>query len=230
MFIRVGLVACVLALAQAACLCPPCPATAGGSAPASAGPAAGKPAASAPSGPTQDRVVIWDGDKVGAGQGWADCDKKPGCKSAVAKVSGAGVNGGAGLKFHGEGPGWLGMGWNWFGWYPETAGTDISRYTNLTFQIRVESKSPDSAIDAASVTTALGCSKGKKTSADAAIQKYTADFADGQWHKVAIPIADLTSGPGAAFDPGTAWEFRVSEWSATPRDFTIYLDDIAAEK
>jgi hypothetical protein len=230
MFIRVGLLACVLALSQAACLCPPCPGTAGAAAPAAA--AAAEPAASkrGSSRPVPNRLVIWDGDKVGAGQGWADCDKKPGCKATVVKAAGAGMNGGAGLKFHGEGPGWLGMGWNWFGWYPETAGTDISQYTNLTFQIRLENKSPDAAVDPAAVTALLGCSRGKKSSADAAIQKYTADFADGQWHKVAIPIADLMSGAGAVFDPGTAWEFRMSEWSASPRDFTIYVDDIAAEK
>jgi hypothetical protein len=227
MFPKIELLACALPfLAQAACLCPPCPGAAGAASPA-ADQTAGK---SAPSGPLQDRLAIWDGDKVGAGQGWADCDKKPGCKSAVAKASGAGMNGSAGLKFHGEGPGWIGMGWNWFGWYPETAGTNISGYGNLTFQVRVESKSPDTTVDPGSVSASLGCSKGKKNSADAALQKYTADFADGQWHKVAIPIADLTSGAGAVFDPGSAWEFRLSEWSASPREFTIYVDDIAVEK
>ena len=153
-----------------------------------------------------------------------------GCKSTVVKAAGAGANGSAGLKFHGEGPGWIGMGWNWFGWYPDTAGTDISPYANLTFQIRVEGKSPDTAVDPAAVTALLACSKGKKGTADATVQKYTADFADGQWHKVSIPIADLMSGAGAAFDPGTAWEFRLGAWSATPRDFTMYVDDIAVEK
>ena len=226
MLIRVALLA-GFASVQAACLCPPCPATTGGSAAAAPEPSAVKSASSAP---VPGRLVIWDGDKIGAGQGWADCDKKPGCKATVAKVSGAGVNGGAGIKFHGEGPGWLGMGWNWFGWYPENAGTDISPYANLTFQVRVENKSPDTALDPASVTALLGCSKGKKGSADAAVQKYAADFADGQWHKVAIPIADLMSGAGAAFYPATAWEFRVSAWSAAQRDFTIYIDEIAVEK
>ncbi len=228
MSIRLAPLACVLALAPTGCLCPPCPA-AGGAASPSAG-SDSSTTRTASSGPVPDRLSIWDGDKVGSGQGWADCDKKPGCKSTVVKASGAGMKGSAGLKFHGEGPGWLGMGWNWFGWYPETAGTDISRYANLTFQIRVESKSPETAVDPAAVTALLGCSKGKKSSADAAVQKYTADFADGQWHKVAIPIADLLSGAGSVFDPGTAWEFRLSAWSATPREFTIYVDDIAAEK
>jgi hypothetical protein len=174
--------------------------------------------------------LIWDGDKVGAGQAWADCDKKPDCKATLVKAEGAGADGTAGIKFHGEGPGWIGGGWNWFGWYPETAGTDISPYTTLTFRIRVEGKSPDTAPEPSSVAVSLGCSNGKKNSADAPVQRYVADFADGRWHKVAVPIADLMSGNGAVFDPKTAWELRLATWSGPPRDFNIYIDDIAVEK
>jgi hypothetical protein len=230
MSFRFALLVSVLPLSQAGCLCPPCPGTAGPATPTAAQPAGN----AAPSGPTPDRLVIWDGDKVGAGQSWADCDKdlKPKCKSTATKTAGAGTNGSAGLKFHVEGPsGWAGMGWNWFGWYPETAGTDLSPYANLTFQIRVEAKSPDTAPDPAAVTALLGCSKGTKNSASIAIQKYTADFADGKWHKISVPVPDFLQGAdGAAFDAKTAWEFRVAYWGATPRDFNIYLDDIAVEK
>jgi hypothetical protein len=35
---------------------------------------------------------------------------------------------------------------------------------------------------------------------------------------------------GAQFDWEKAWEFQLSTWSATPRDFSIYVDQIAAEK
>jgi hypothetical protein len=228
MSIRFALLFVVAPLTQPGCLCPPCPATAGGAAPAAAQ-ATGN---AAPSGPTPDRLVIWDGDKVAPGQSWADCDKKPDCKMTATKTAGAGTNGSAGIKVHVEGPsGWAGMGWNWFGWYPETGGTDLSSYANVTFQIKVEPKSPETAPDPAAVAALLGCSKGKKTSASVAIQKYTADFADGQWHKIAIPIADFLQGAdGATFDVKTAWEFRVAYWGATPRDFNIYLDDIATEK
>ncbi|MDP9002707.1 MAG: hypothetical protein M3O46_21670 [Myxococcota bacterium] len=148
----------------------------------------------------------------------------------MTKAGGAGVDGSVGIKFHGEGPGWIGMGWNWFGWYPETAGTDLTPYTNLTFQIRVEGKSAETAPDPGALSASLGCSKGKKNSADATIQKYAGDFADGKWHKVVIPLADLTAGSGAAFDRATAWEFRVSNWSGALRDFNIDVDDIAVEQ
>jgi hypothetical protein len=175
-------------------------------------------------------LVIWDGDKAGGGQGWADCAKKPGCKSTLTKASGVGVNGSAALKFHGEGTDWIGAGWNWANYDPNSAGTDISQYTTLTFQIRVETGPGDAAMDPSSLSVLLGCIKGKKDSADLSVQQYVKDFADGNWHKVVVPIGELTKAKGAAFDLKSAWQFVLTTWSGTPRTFTIYIDQIAAEK
>jgi hypothetical protein len=176
------------------------------------------------------RLVIWDGDKVGGGQGWADCTKKPGCKSALTKTPGVGVDGSTALKFHGEGTDWIGAGWNWANYDPASGGTDISQYTTLTFQIRVESGAGGPAMDPSSLSVLLGCVKDKKDSADLSVQQYVKDFADGNWHKVVIPIGELTKGKGGAFDLKAAWQFVFTTWSAAPRTFTIYVDQIAAEK
>ncbi len=229
----VALGAIVLPAVQG-CLCPPCPAGAGAvtaTAPAAGGAAKSTEASAAP---TADRLVIWDGDKVGAGQSWADCAKKDQkCKSALTKASGAGFNGGAGLKWHGEGPDWMGGGWNWFGWYPQDTGTSIVGYSNLTFQIKVDAKTPDLAPDPDAIAVFMRCGNSKIKACNTAtlpVHKYVADFADGQWHKATIPIADLTTGEGAQFDPKTAWEFDFTEWSGVPRDFNVYVDDIAVEK
>ena len=229
--------AAILATSQAGCLCPPCPAAGAAGATATtqgAAPAATPAAAAAatPAGPTPDRLVIWDGDKVGAGQSWADCTKKDQkCKSVLSKSSGAGANGSSGLKWHGEGPDWMGAGWNWMGWYPPNSGTDISAYSNLTFQVKVEFKAPDLAPDADAISVRLVCSNGKNCgTATVPIHKYVADYADGKWHKVVIPFSDLVVGEGAAFDKKSAWEFGFSEWAGAPRDFTVYVDDIAVEK
>jgi hypothetical protein len=206
-------------LASARCICPPCP-----------GESAAKPAVAVPSG---SHLVIWDGDKGGVGsngKSWADCDKKPDCKVTLEVKKGTGRNGSYGLKYTAQGPAWNGGGWNWFGWWPETSGTDISPYGNLAFWIRVEPKSHDLAPDPGSVTTSLGCSRGKKNSANLKLESYAKDFADGEWHKVVVPLADLTKGEGAEFDLATAWEFRISTWGPTTRDFNIYLDDIEVEK
>lgn len=215
-----------LALGAAACLCPPCP-TAGGPAPATAGGLAGPAAPVA----TGSREVLWDGDGASPGaQGWDSCaDPKVGCGKVTA-VPGVGVNGTTGLDLHGDGTGFLGIGWNLFGWYPANAGYDMTPYSHLTFQIRVQAKSAETAPDPASVGILLGCSANKNDSATVPVERYAKGFADGKWHKVTIPITAFTKGPGARFDPQSFWEFRVATWSAAPRHFDIYIDDIALEK
>jgi hypothetical protein len=120
------------------------------------------------------------------------------------------------------------MGWNWFGWFPETAGTSVSPYGSLTFQIRVVSSSPDSGPDA-SFTVFLRCSNGKKDSAAVPVRNYAPQFADGKWHRVVVPLGDLMQGKGAAFDAATTWELDFSHWSSHARAFDVYVDDIAAE-
>jgi len=179
---------------------------------------------------TGGRLVIWDGDDAGTGaQGWDGCDQKPTCKVKVGVEANSGINNSNGLKFHGEGGGWIGIGWNLFGWYPQNAGVDLTPYTHLTFQIRVEAKSRADAPEPGAVGVLLGASN-NSTIWDAAIEKYAKGFTDGKWHKVEIPISEFTKGAGSKFDLHSFWELRMSTWSGTPRNFDIYVDDLAAEK
>ena len=226
--------ACLVVLASlssAACLCPPCPGTAAAG-PATAATATGA-TSSGPSEPvaTGSKQVLWDGDGAGSGaQGWDACaNPKVGC-SKVGVDPGTGTNGSTALKLHGEGTGFLGMGWNLFGWYPENAGYDLTPYSHLTFQIRAEGKSAALAVDPASVAVLLGCSRNKKDSASVPVEKFAKGFADGKWHKVSIPVSAFTKGSGAGFDAQSFWEFRLATWSAAPRNFDIFIDDITLEK
>jgi len=226
------------------CLCPPCPGTTVSTAspltPAALAMGTGTGTGNgmtvgggASSGPTAsgDNLVVWDGDGAGTGaQGWESCDKAPNCKAKVGPEPGAGVNGSTGLKLHGEGPGFIGMGWNLFGWYPETAGVDLKPYTHLAFQIRVDAKLPGDAPEPSAVTVLLGCSHNKNDSASIPVERYAKGFTDGKWHKVVIPVSAFTMGGGSKFDLGSFWEFRIATWSAAPRHFDIYVDDITAEK
>jgi hypothetical protein len=226
-------------------MCPPCAAGGGATAAATQGPAAAptavstttpaKPSGGAtPTGSAAGRLVVWDGDKVGGGQSWGDCAKKDQkCKSALTTTPGVGANGTAGLTWHVEGPDWKGSGWNWMGWWPKDSGTNIAGYTNLTFQIKVAAKSADLAPDPGALGVFLRCGNTKIkacNTATATVAKYVADFADGQWHKAVIPLEDLVQGDGAQFDKATAWELDFTEWSEPPRNFTVYVDDIAFEK
>jgi hypothetical protein len=225
--------AVLASVSTAGCLCPPCPGTVAAGPAAAAAPGGGNAAQAAPAGPvaTGSRLVLWDGDNAGSGaQGWESCDKQPNCKVKVGPVPDSGMNKSTGLNLHGEGPGSILMGWNLFGWYPENAGYDMTPYSHLTFQIRVEAKSVDAAPDPASVGVLLGCSRNKKDSATVSVEKYAKGFQDGKWHKVEIPVSAFTKGGGAAFDIQSLWEFRLATWSATNRNFDIYLDDIALEK
>jgi hypothetical protein len=199
----------------------------------------------------EQRLVIWDGARIRArnagtgrgahldfwdgGKSWANCDSKPNCQATLAAKSGVGVGGinvddAKGLEFHAAGPGGASSGWNWFGYWPPTAGTDLSAYKSLTFQIRVEPKSRDTAPDPRTVAVLLASSNGKKSTARAMVHKYDERFDDGKWHKIAIPIADLGRSEGAQFDWEKVWEFQLSTWNATPQNFNIYIDQIAAEK
>ena len=237
----------VLAAGTAGCLCPPCPGAVVGSTaspltPAALGMGTGTGTATGTgtgmmgggaSGPVAsgNKLAVWDGDGAGTGaQGWESCDKQPNCKVKVGPEPGAGVNGSTGLKLHGEGPGFIGMGWNLFGWYPETAGVDLNPYTHLSFQVRVDAKSPEDAPEPSAVTVLLGCSHNKNDSASIPLERYAKGFTDGKWHKVTIPVSAFTKGSGSKFDLGSFWEFRIATWSAAPRHFDIYLDDISAEK
>lgn len=225
--------AVLLALGSApGCLCPPCAAgTAAAPSAGTAEPAAAEaaPTASAPVA-AGNRHVIWDGEEATTGQSWASCDKEGECKSTLMPAPGEGAGGTSGLKLHGEGPGWQGGGWNWFGWYPENAGTDLSGYDDLSFSVKVTAPSKDKSPNAGGISFAFGCSKDKKNSADAALGKYAANAADGLWHDVSIPLKDFFSGKGAECDARTAWELRVSSWSGTPVNFDLVLDNVAVVK
>ena len=224
-----SLCAATLVLAPA-CRTPPCQCAGATAAPAAA-PVAASVAPSAAATPASgDNAIIWDGEEHGlTAKGWQGCDDKTGGKCSVAAAPGVGFNNSIGIKAHGEGPNWIGFGWNWHGWYPENAGTDITPYKFLKLRIRVEAKSAEEAPDPNSMAISLKCSSNKEKgqSKDVPLMKHTKEnLIDGQWHEVALPTADMKK---AEFDPKTAWEFVLGTWSSVPRNFNLYLDDIRFE-
>lgn len=195
--------------------------------------AAGKsapPVAAPATPPPAGKLVTWDGEKKASGKGWASCSKKGECETSV-ELDPKGGRQGAGLKFTASGPDWMGFGWNWYGWYPENAGDNITSYENLSFWIRVEAKDKASGPDPNSVMAWLSCScKDKKederSTAQVKVADYAKDFADGSWHEVVIPLADLFKDKGQSFDKATTWEFDLGTWSDAKREFTVYVDEI----
>jgi hypothetical protein len=178
-----------------------------------------------------DALVIWDGDENAGGKGWATCNKKGECQATLEPLLDAGKEG-TGLKFHGEGPDWIGMGWNWYGWYPEDAGTDVSEHEKVSFWIKVEAKSKAEAPDPNSVEMWLSCScpdnkDDEKGSNHVKIKDFNKDFDDGSWHEVVIPLKNLSEGKSSKFDKKSVWELDIGTYSSEPRNFNIYIDKIA---
>jgi len=231
--VRFVSMACAALALCTGCLTPPCncaqanaPAaadTGGGAAPAGDTTVEASPA---PAG----SQVVWDGDETGgAAKGWADCDKKPACKALLGPEPGVGRNNSIGLKFAGEGPGWIGSGWNLFGWWPKDAGVDVSGTTHLVLWVKVEIKNAEQGFAPDALTVALKCSNSDKCiSNPAPLAKYTKDkLLDGQWHEIAVPLSDVKK---VEFDPKKVWEVGVNVWSETPKSFTVFVDDISFQK
>ena len=173
--------------------------------------------------------VVWDGDaEVGKGKGWADCDRKPQCKSNLAPQAGAGVKASVGLRLRGEGVGWIGGGWNFFGWWPADAGIDISAHKSFKFAIRIDSKDGSSAPDPRALTVRLKCSSKKEGCESESMnvaKQIKGNLYDGAWHVAIFPLADTIKKTG--FDSKKVWELDLDTWSKTNKDFSVYIDDIA---
>lgn len=178
---------------------------------------------------TEEVFLVWDGDEHGGNaKEWANCNLKDACKSTLKTAPGEGVNGSVGLEWHVEGKDWKGFGWNWFGWWPENAGTDVSGYKNLSFWIRLRADDPKGVPELKDLSVFLaGSSKGNKDeTAQVALIGYIEDLSDEKWHEIIIPVSDLTKGKGKDFDLTKTWEFRMGEYSMVPHNFTIFVDNI----
>jgi hypothetical protein len=174
-------------------------------------------------------VLVWSGDAPNErASGWASCEKeKAPCSAQLAALPGVGHDGSVGLKFEAKGTEWLGFGWNWFSWWPDTAGTDIAEHRSLRFWIKItgpQGKTPEPF----TVNVSLGGSArgGKDASAAVPIVDYEPKFADGEWHRVVVPIAPMLRGAGETFDTSRVWSLTIGAWNQGDREYSVQLDEI----
>jgi hypothetical protein len=165
-------------------------------------------------------LTVWAGEPSDGGAGWAGPE---GAASTISVQKGQGRDGRAAVVFHGNASGWTGCLWNWHGWWPEGAGTDLGDRTHLTFWVKASGQRPDS------LDVGLGCASGEKTG-QVAVGDYCPDLWDGQWHEVVIPLKDLYAKEQTVFDPSRARELDISAWSATQRDFTLLMGEISFDR
>jgi hypothetical protein len=171
------------ALGAVACVQTPCPCRSPEPATTAV---AQKPKLAAPFAPKP--LLVWDGEGVGSGgQGWSSCQQGTGCTATLEVKHGAGHDGGNGIEFNAAGPEWMGFGWNWFAWYPATAGDDISPYKSLALWIEVDG-APDQKPEPETIKVSLsGSARGGKDDTESVpINDYAPGFTDGAWHRVVL--------------------------------------------
>ena len=166
-----------------------------------------------------DKLVVWDGEQITQGQSWV----APVRDTNSYKLQTVEAHGGkTALEMHAEGAEWVGGGWNWHGWWPTNAGADTTPFTHLTFWIKVKGRFTNQ------INIWLNCSATKKESVKVNLFDYVKDVADGGWHELAIPLADLTK-ERTGFDPKSVWEFDIGTWSPETGPISLFVDDIAFE-
>jgi lysophospholipase L1-like esterase len=165
------------------------------------------------------KEVVYDGAEIGANaKSWVG-------GGTAGKVTGAAQDkvvrtaGKKTVEFHGEGSGWMGTGWNWFGWWPEDGGTDITRHANLRFWAKVTGQKLPPQLN---VTLT---SNDKKSTQGASLLKYCPELMDGKWHEIVIPIADLDT--KNELNKAKVWEILLGAWSQEDVNFSLFVDEIA---
>ena len=166
--------------------------------------------------------VVFDGDKAGENaKGWADPPEKASVRRRTKKSASSARNG----RVPGKGTGWMGCGWNWFGWYPEDAGTDVSHYKNLRFWAKLTGDKKPVLLSATLVANET--EKDKKASEACSLFKYCAGLSDGKWHEIVIPISDLYVKKDV--NRTKVWEMMLGCWTEDEVNFTLFVDEIAFE-
>lgn len=186
-----------------------------------------------PAGPVvsaRTAAMIWDGEDADAqARGWAACEEKESCLAQLTVKPGAGRNGSTGLELAAKGKKWIGFGWNWFGWWPNNAGTDISTYKSLRFWLKVSAEPGKKKPPQDTLRVSLrGSSKGgKDATASVAVADFAPAFLDGEWHEVVMPLEPLLRGDGETFDNAKAWELDVGAWTMEECEYTLAIDEVA---
>ncbi len=161
-------------------------------------------------------LLVWDGGELGGG--W----RAPGPPTLVPLRDTSPANarrvGHAVVRCHTEASNFANFGWNWLGWFPADAGSDLTGMGSLIFAIRIVGE------PAESVRVALNSSSNKSSSNEVDLVRLVPTVRDGAWHEVVVPLASLTA--ASHFDARKAWEIKILTWSTGTRTLDIYLDEI----
>ena len=166
-------------------------------------------------------LVLWEGDDAGGLMiPFTTCSESP-CPASLTALGGGGRDRSVGVRFHGEGKGHISAGWRF-----DRSG-DFTLDDALTMWLRVEAQSASDSppLDGTWIVIFRGS---MQTSRKVLIDDCIANFADGQAHRLVIPISTLYQ-PGDGFDPQRAEGIMFIVRSAARRNFNVYVNDIKLE-
>jgi len=170
-------------------------------------------------GEATNTIIAWDGEQAGIGAGWTnttghgEVSLRP--QTAVAH------SGNTALEMRCKGTNWLGAGWDWVA-YTEGAGTDVRSMKRFTLWVKCSGKGGDLQINLLCGGQQFDTPEHHTTKVH--LLKYCPTLLDGEWHKVAVPLADLRTVPG--FDPTKVCELQMGLLAKQPVDCSFFIDDI----
>jgi hypothetical protein len=189
-------------------------------------PAIPQPPRTPPSAPADATVIIpdlivWDGDTVKQGGGFTG----PNAHGLVVQNDIA--HHGAALRVEAAGGNEAVFGYNWQGWSPEDAGTDITGYDRFCFWLKIDGSARPTSFQ---VRLTSSPKSAVKQSTTVEIMPRLPGLADGEWHQVVVPIAELAPA-GCPLDLHKTWEFYcIVDSNQGPLACTLYVDDVGFAK
>lgn len=171
-------------------------------------------------------LLVWNGEQRDFGSSWAQANRA-GDIAEVQLSKDASFSGDTSIYFRAKGSKWMGFGWNWEAYAPNT-GIDVRGYNYLVFQLKVEG---DLAPDKGAISAQLASGgPGNQRSTTVNIGKYLdGSLADRQWHLVKMPLM-LFLDPfenAVPIEFSLMSELSLGAWTESHLDFSMYVDDIS---
>jgi len=167
------------------------------------------------------QIVVWDGEQASKGAGWVNPKT---CTFGPQTVEAHSGNTALEFKFKaGSEKDWPGAGWNWCAFQSGPYGTDITAFKNFTFWMKTKGQVADPQINL--LCNGKAFDMPEHHTEKVSVLRYCPQLLDGEWHKVTIPLTDLTQPKG--FDPLHVGELQM--FNAGAGDGSFFIDDIGFE-
>jgi hypothetical protein len=173
---------------------------------------------------TQTRqTVVWDGESAAMGSGWVTskgvCTVK--AQTSVSHSSPSAVQFTFKSTTVASEADWIGAGWNWVNWQVGPYGTDISEMSHFSFWLKVEGLAAEMQFNLL-CNGAPALDMPEHHTEKVRVSKYCADWKDGAWHQIIVPLKDLVQ-PGG-FDPVHVAEMQF--FNTGNGNGSFYIDDL----